>query len=598
MTQQEVEDVSDVITGTVFICNVPAHVLLDPGVTHSFVSSMFLTKLNRMLEPLSEGLVIYTPVGDVLLVNEVLRDCEVLVEGLNMLVDLLPLELQALDVIFGMDFSFTHYASMDCHRKEVTFRKPGLAEMVFRGEKKIIPTSLISALKAEKLLRKGCTSFLAHVVEVQEEKLKPEDVPVVNEFLDVFPTDLSGFPLDREVVFLGHVVSADGSVDPQKVEAVVNWERSANATEVRSFLGLARYYRRFVEDFSRLALPLTALTRKNAKFEWLDKCEQSFQVVKKRLVTASILSLYVTGKEYVIYCDVRGKEVETSEECLVWYSSNLAELRGFRAVVTAKSSGSLLAQFQVRSSLVAEIVRRQPEDSNLQKMLAKSKQGLEVDFELRADGAIVKQRRLCIPNISELRGVILEEAHYSAYAMHPGSTKMYETLKKTYWWPGMKRKIAEYVDKCLICQQVKPVRQRPGGLLNPLPVLEWNWEHITMDFLFGLPRTTCGHDGIRVIVDKLTKTVQFISIKATSTLDQLAKLYVDRIVSQHGVPVSIVSDRDPRFTSKFWPSVQKAIGTKLKFSTAFHPQTDGQSERTIQTLEDMLRACVLQFKGS
>ncbi|KAL4032939.1 hypothetical protein IC575_006022 [Cucumis melo] len=182
--------------------------------------------------------------------------------------------------------------------------------------------------------------------------------------------------------------------------------------------------------------------------------------------------------------------------------------------------------------------------------------------------------------------------------MHPGSTKMYRTLKKTYWWSGMKQEIAEYVDRCLICQQVKPVRQRPGGFLNPLPVPEWKWEHITMDFLFGLPRTSSGHDGIWVIVDRLTKTTRFIPIKMTTTLDQLARLYVDKIVSQYGVPVSIVSDRDPRFTSKFWPSLQKAMGTGLKFSTSFHPQTDGQSERTIQTLEDMLRACVLQLKGS
>ncbi|KAL4011223.1 hypothetical protein IC575_028275 [Cucumis melo] len=138
--------------------------------------------------------------------------------------------------------------------------------------------------------------------------------------------------------------------------------------------------------------------------------------------------------------------------------------------------------------------------------------------------------------------------------MHPGSTKMYRTLKKTYWWSGMKQEIAEYVDRCLICQQVKPVRQRPGGFLNPLPVPKWKWEHITMDFLFGLPRTSSGHDGIWVIVDRLTKMTRFIPIKMTSTLDQLARLYVDKIVSQYGVPVSIVSDMDPRFTSKFWPS--------------------------------------------
>ncbi|KAA0047298.1 Gag protease polyprotein [Cucumis melo var. makuwa] len=103
---------------------------------------------------------------------------------------------------------------------------------------------------------------------------------------------------------------------------------------------------------------------------------------------------------------------------------------------------------------------------------------------------------------------------------------------------------------------------------------------------------------IQVIVDRLTKTTRFISIKATSTFDQLARLYVDKIMSQYGVPMSIVSNRDPSFTSKFWPSLQKAMGTGLKFSTSFHPQTDDQSERTIQTLEDMLRACVVQFKGS
>ena len=119
-----------------------------------------------------------------------------------------------------------------------------------------------------------------------------------------------------------------------------------------------------------------------------------------------------------------------------------------------------------------------------------------------------------------------------------------------------------------------------------------------MDFLFGLPGTSAGVNGIWVIVDRLTKTTRFLPVKTTYTLDKLAQLYVDRIVSQFGVPVTVTSDRDPRFTSKFWGSLQNALGTKLQFSTAFHPQTDGQSERTIQTLEDILRTCALQFQGN
>ncbi|KAL4030699.1 hypothetical protein IC575_008949 [Cucumis melo] len=713
MTQQGAEDAPNVITGTILICNVPADVLFDPGATHSFVSSIFLTKLNRMLEPLSEGLAIYTPVGDVLLVNEVLRNCEVLVEGISLLVDLLPLELQ---------------------RKEVVFRKPGFAEVVFRGMRKAVSRSLISVLKAEKLLRKGCTASLAHIVEWEHRcfcekkdgtlrlcidyrqlnkvtirnkyplpriddlfdqlrgatlfskidlrsgyhqlKVRESDIakttfrtryghyefrvmpfgltnaPAVfmdlmnrifhrylDQFVIVFIDDILVYSVDREsheehlrivlqtlrekqlyakfnkcefwleqVVFFGHVVSAKGvSVDPYKVEAIVNWERPISATEVRSFLGLAGYYRHFIKDFSRLALPLTALTRKNVKFEWLGLgcvLMQDGNVIayaSRQLkehecnypthdleLAAVVLALkiwrhYLFGEKCHIFTDHKSLKYIFDQKEL-----NLRQRRWLELI---KDYDCTIEYHPGKANVVADALSRK---SRLPKSALC---GIRVALlnELRGSKAV---GRLCVPNISELKNAILEEAHGSAYAMHPSSTKMYRTLKKTYWWSGMKQEIAEYVDRCLICQQVKPVRQRPGGFLNPLPVPEWKWEHITMDFLFGLPRTSSGHDGIWVIVDRLTKTTRFIPIKMTSTLDQLARLYVDKIVSQYGVPVSIVSDRDPRFTSKFWPSLQKAMGTGLKFSTSFHPQTDGQSERTIQTLEDMLRACVLQLKGS
>lgn len=162
----------------------------------------------------------------------------------------------------------------------------------------------------------------------------------------------------------------------------------------------------------------------------------------------------------------------------------------------------------------------------------------------------------------------------------------------------MKKEIAEWVSKCYTCQRVKAEHQRPSGLLQPLDIPEWKWEHLAMDFVVGLPRTRANHDAIWVIIDRLTKSAHFLPINERFSLDKLIKLYLDEIVMRHGVPVSIVSDRDPRFNSRFWRQFQEHLGTKLNMSTAYHPQTDGQSERTIQTIEDMLRVCALDFKGN
>ena len=155
--------------------------------------------------------------------------------------------------------------------------------------------------------------------------------------------------------------------------------------------------------------------------------------------------------------------------------------------------------------------------------------------------------------------------------------------------------MAGFVSKCLTCQQMKAEHQRPAGLLQPLPIAKWKWEYVTVDFVVGLPRTQRGSDANWVVIDRLTKSDHFIPMRVRDSVDHLADLYIRDIVRLHGVPVTIVSDRDPRFTARLWQSLQSALGTKLTFSTAYHPQTDGQSERTIQILEDMLRGCVLDF---
>jgi hypothetical protein len=175
---------------------------------------------------------------------------------------------------------------------------------------------------------------------------------------------------------------------------------------------------------------------------------------------------------------------------------------------------------------------------------------------------------------------------------------MYNDLKEFYWWPNMKKQIADFVASCPVCQQVKVEHQKPAWPLQPLLIPQWKWKDITMDFVSRLPRGKKGNDAIWVIVDRLTKSALFLPMKMTDPIDKLARLYVNEVVRLHGVPLSIVSDRDPRFTSRLWPSIHRALGSKLNMSTAFHPQTDGQSERTIQTLKDLLRACAMEFGGN
>nr|GEW21312.1 putative reverse transcriptase domain-containing protein [Tanacetum cinerariifolium] len=191
----------------------------------------------------------------------------------------------------------------------------------------------------------------------------------------------------------------------------------------------------------------------------------------------------------------------------------------------------------------------------------------------------------------------MDESYKLKYSVHPGANKMCYDLKNRYWWPGMKKDIVEYVSKCLTCLKVAE-HQRPSGLLQQLEILVWKWKGIAMNFVTKLPRTSGGHDTIWVIVDRLTKYAHFLLMCEDYKMDKLARLFMNEIVAMHGVSISIISDHDSRFTLRFWQSMQEALGTRLDISTTYHPQTDGQSERTIQTLEDMLRACVLDFGES
>ena len=252
----------------------------------------------------------------------------------------------------------------------------------------------------------------------------------------------------------------------------------------------------------------------------------------------------------------------------------------------------------VQSGLKARIVEAQDEATKDLKAPNECLRGLDAQFEKKGDGLIYFVGRIWIPSAGGLRTTIMNEAHTSKYSIHPGADKMYYDLRDVYWWPGMKRDIAEYVNKCLTCLKIKAVHQKPSGLLQQPEIPEWKWEKITMDMITKLPRSSGGYDSIWVIVDRLTKSAHFLPIREDYKTEKLARIYINEIVTKHGVPVSIISDRGSHFASRLWQSLQKALGTQVLMSTAYHPETDGQSERTIQTLEDMLRACVMDFGGS
>nr|GEW51454.1 transposon Ty3-I Gag-Pol polyprotein [Tanacetum cinerariifolium] len=226
------------------------------------------------------------------------------------------------------------------------------------------------------------------------------------------------------------------------------------------------------------------------------------------------------------------------------------------------------------------------------------KKGKQEEFRVDEHGVIWYGNRLCVPDASSLREAVLSEAHSSLFSIHPGSTKMYRDLKQNFWWNGMKQDVARFVAKCLTCQQVKIEHQCASGLLQPLDIPPLKWDQISMDFVTGFPRTFKKNDAIWVVVDRLTKSAHLLPIQQGYSVSKLAEIFQQEIIRLHGTPTSIVFDRDSRFTSQFWKGLQNASGTRLKFNTAFHPQTDGQTERIIQTLEDMLRSCALEWTGN
>lgn len=485
----------------------------------------------------------------------------------------------------------------------------------------------------------------------------------------------------RQVEFLGHIIDSEGlHVMQDKVKAIRDWPVPRNVADIRSFLGLVGYYRRFISNFSHIASSITALLHKDTAFDWGAEQQAAFAALKQAITNAPVLILPDPSKPYTVTTDasdfaigatlsqetahglqpiaflskkllpaemnypVHDREmlsiicalkewrhylhgqkftILTDNVSLKWFHTkeilNQRQVRWMEylqefdhSIVHQKGKDNVVAdglsrrpdhrdkddsELEVNVHQVSEIKvdqieerckRAYPSDGLAQQVLRGDKSVRHMHIE---NGLIYFQpKRIYVPATApDVRTDILSECHDRPLSGHLGSSKTIESVTRHFYWPRMHNDIKRYVSSCFSCQANKPSQRLPMGLLQPLPIPDRPWQQVTMDLITQLPRTKDGHDAIVVFVDKLSKMVHWVATHTAVTAAELARLMFDHVVRLHGLPESIVSDRDTRFTSHFWSSLWELCGTKLAMSTAFHPQTDGQTERANRTLEEMLR---------
>nr|GEU40374.1 reverse transcriptase domain-containing protein [Tanacetum cinerariifolium] len=414
-------------------------------------------------------------------------------------IDLMPIELGSFNVIIGIDWLAKYHAVIVCAEKIVRIPK-GNETLIVHADRR-------------------CHVFLAHVtikeIEDKSEKKRLEDVPIIRDFLEVFLEDLPSLPLTRQVEFQIDLIPGAAPIAraPYRLAPSEMKELSDQLKEL-SDKGFIRpnsspwgtLNKEEHKEYLKLILELLKKEELYAKFSkcefWIPKGEKAkaaFQLIKQKLCSALILDLPKGSKDFVVYCD--------------------ASHKGLGAVLMQKEKAKK-----------PDNIKKEDVGGMIRKDIPKEK------LEPRTNGTLSLNGRSWLPCYGDLRTVIMHDSHKSKYSVHSGSDKMYQDMKKLYW---------------------------PSGLLVQPKTPQWKWDNITMDFIMKLPMSSQGYDTIWVIVDRLTKSAIFVPIRETDPMEKMARMYLKEVVTSHKIPISIICDRDPKFTSNFLRSLQKALGTSL-----------------------------------